>query len=710
MSISIKENFSLDYLKKAGAEGLVADVTDRLGGESFEMDYPSRGPRESKLKLLKISGLKNCLPPRDLHAGDVLLIFNADAEVIYAGKIDTDGRLLHRGGGKSALSAAAYCARWRSAAGVKVLRAPWWKYRYTKRECMVPMRDGKRLYTAVYEPVGVSGRPILLQRSPYPCCPFGTGGPADIWDNLALYADNAYIIVYQNVRGTYLSEGEFENVRPLGGSCDEATDAFDTIEWLLANTLSNGRVGIFGVSYPGFYSTCASLCKHPALKAVSPQAPVTDWWKGDDLHHNGSLCLADTYSFGGFFFQPKGNPTPDSPESIAPVPEDEDLRRFFGGKSIKEILRPLGNVLPFMESLKAHPDYDAFWQERNPLGHIRERTFDEGSPAIMVVGGLYDAEDGYGAVETYKAYKKAGARCRFVYGPWTHGGWRKNAFYLQNIEYPFFAHYLEEKGPEPPRGEFLLPTGIAEPGPVGENQPWVAGARADGGVSPIIPQCCDFCAIETFAIAPGKFVSNPFKPVPYMDIRSSRRDKAYMWAEQNFASRRRDVLCRVLHKPLKDSLSASGPIVVHIEATVQEIPSRRAATPAEKGRGRENGYGTLLDADFAVKLIDVAPDGRQNLVRADIFPARYRNSFEKPEPIKSGEPFSLDFEMTDICHIFRPGHGIMVQIQGSMFPLFAANPQTFLENPMNAEAGDYKPVKISILPGSRITLLTAPAH
>ena len=257
---------NLKRLREAGAKGLIADVTNRLGGECIELDYPGRGPRESKLELLKIGEIKNCLPPKEIREGDTILIFKPSGEIVYTGTLTSDGRLRHKDGSKSVLSVAAYCARWRTAAGIKVLRKPWWKYTYTKRECMVPMRDGKHLYTAVYEPEGLSGRPIILQRSPYPCNPFGTGGPGDIRDNFRMYADNGYIIVYQNVRGTYLSEGEFEDVRPVGGPVDEVSDSYDTIEWLLANTQNNGRVGIYGISYPGFYATLASLCGHPPLK------------------------------------------------------------------------------------------------------------------------------------------------------------------------------------------------------------------------------------------------------------------------------------------------------------------------------------------------------------------------------------------------------------------------------------------------------------
>ena len=655
---------NLKRLREAGAKGLIADVTSRLGGECIELDYPGRGPRESKLELLKIGEIKNCLPPKEIREGDTILIFKPSGEVVYTGTLTSDGRLRHKDGSKSVLSVAAYCARWRTAAGIKVLRKPWWKYTYTKRECMVPMRDGKHLYTAVYEPEGLSGRPIILQRSPYPCNPFGTGGPGDIRDNFRMYADNGYIIVYQNVRGTYLSEGEFEDVRPVGGPVDEVSDSYDTIEWLLANTQNNGRVGIYGISYPGFYATLASLCGHPALKAVSPQAPVTDWWMGDDAHRRGAFSLADMYGFVGFFFLPKLNPTPDSRESITKVPEDQSIYEFFKGKSMRQVWDDFGDALPFMNAIKEHPDYDDFWKERNPLRHLRNIK-----PAILVVGGLYDAEDTWGTLHTYKAYKEAGADCRFVYGPWTHGGWKKVDYYLEEIEYPFFAYYLEDKDSLPEWRELWMPTGVSEPGPMEDGFKMIE--------DPVLGE------MKTFPIAPGTYISDPFEPVPYMESDAPKREKPYMWAPQNFASQRPDVLCRIVQEPLKEALLAIGPVKVHLKAQVSGS-----------------------DADFIVKLIDVAPDGTQTLVRLEVMPARRRHGMEHPVPLEPGKPFELDFTMMDICHRFATEHSIMVQVQSSCFPLVAMNPQTFIKNQYTAEQKNYRAIEVSILEGSSLSVFT----
>ena len=496
--------FSIEWLRSAGAAGDIADVTGRLSGDKAELDFQGRQKGDSKLKLLAIRSVKTCLASGEIVPDDLMLIYDGKGSVVRAGIVTPDLHLMFFMGrrGKeddglrpaadviSRRSAAAYCARWRKAAGVKVLRKPWLPYRYTKREYYVPMRDGVRLYTAVYEAAGMARgggaaipeegpKPIILMRSPYPVGTYGYGGVGDLSDKIRCFAERGYVIAEQNVRGTFMSEGEFEDVRPPAGrsagnpgATDEATDTWDTVEWLLRNTRNNGSVGVYGVSYPGFYATMAAVCGHPAIKIASPQAPVTDWWMGDDAHHNGVLMLADMYSFGGGFFRPKGNPTPDPRESTAPVPEGADLYGFFRGKAISEILRPfLGsgptgvkgesalapeNDAPSEVPLKgfadiaAHPDYDSFWRERNPLRLLRGVK-----PAVLVVGGLYDAEDAWGSIHTWRALREQSPETEsyFVYGPWAHGGWRKDAGYLENIEAPVFEYYLEGKGAKCAAGE-----------------------------------------------------------------------------------------------------------------------------------------------------------------------------------------------------------------------------------------------------------------
>jgi len=706
MNLLLMMVFSLQWLREAGARGEFADVTGRLGGDKVEIDWPGRPSGWSKLRLLKISEIGGCLPPKDIRPGDIILIFNDKAEVLHAGEVTPDGHLRHlchpdsaschpersEGSSVSRLSVAAYCARWRTAAGIKVLRKPWYPYRYTKRECMVPMRDGVRLYTAVYEPEDAGEKPILMLRNPYPVGTYGYGGIGDLSDKLRFYLERGYIIVEQNVRGKFMSEGDFENLRLIGGPVDEATDTYDTIDWLLGHTCNNGAVGVYGVSYPGFYATQAALCGHPALKIVSPQAPVTDWWMGDDTHHNGAFMLCDMYGFGGSFFRDRPEPCPDWPESVAPVPEGADLYEFFKGRSMRQILRPLGNGLEFLQEIKAHPDYDSFWQERNPLRHLRGTL-----PAMLVVGGLYDAEDAWGAVNTYRAVRDQAPETEsyFVYGPWTHGGWRDDANYLEKIELPLFEYYLEGKGSRPVWRELIIPSGVDG----------VQGEYFD--TQRLVLEDPSPEREKRFDLKPGSYVSDPSDPVPYMDFTGSWRNKAYMWADQSFAAARPDVLSRQVTGRLRDTLWAVGPVKVHLKAKVSachpESPSCHSVSPSCHP---ERSEGSSPDCDFVVKLIDVAPDGTRSLVRADIAPARWRNSPEKAEPLEAGKPFEMDFTMVDVYHCFCPGHRVEVQVQSSWFPLAAMNPQTFVSNPYTAPSSAYKPLKISILRGSTVTIGT----
>ena len=237
---------SISSLRDAGARGEIADVTGRLQGEKIEIGFPERQPGDSKLRILKISALRGCARAGDIHRGDILMVFSPDGEVLHSKQLGSSRPV-------SGLRIALFSLRWRKAAGVKVLREPsWLPFRYTKREVLIPMRDGVRLYTAIYEPCRPSPAavPIILMRRPYPVGTYGYGGPGDLSDRIRCFTDRGYIIVEQNVRGTYMSEGVFEDVRPLNGRTDEATDAYDTIEWLLANTRSNGSVGIYGVSQP----------------------------------------------------------------------------------------------------------------------------------------------------------------------------------------------------------------------------------------------------------------------------------------------------------------------------------------------------------------------------------------------------------------------------------------------------------------------------
>lgn len=601
----------------------------------------------------------------------------------------------------------------------------WLKENYTKREVMIPMRDGARLYTAVYEPVSSSeAKPVMLVRTPYSLRPYGFEAGEEpskdrfayssgMWGDLLNYAADGYVIVLQNVRGTYLSEGEFENIRPhlsgkAGGKTtkrivDEATDTYDTVEWLLANTGNNGNIGVKGTSYPGYYATMAALSRHPAIKAVSPQAPVTDWFMGDDAHHNGALCLADCYRFGSSMYRSRKAPSTKGMKRLMSI--DSDLYEYFIGKPLSELSAFFGDTLAFWNKMVSHPDYDKFWKDRNPSYHLKDIE-----PAVLVTGGFYDAEDCYGAFNTYTQLKKLSPECDLYLaaGPWHHGGWRSRSvssiagawfgeasgeYYLDDIEYPFFRYYLEGKGEKPARVN-VLPSGETMRSRM-EGLPstsfWEAYSTwppENASPTRIYLSGTDSLNMSGRSQDVGfrTFTSDPSNPVPYMDVKSSGRDHGYMAADQTFASVRNDVLT-YSGKVLSDTLHLAGPVKAHVELRL-DLP--------------DGTYSKNMDADIVVKLIDVRPDGYQMLVRGDVMPVRYRGGFGKAKAVKAGKVFSVDFTMCDIDHYFLPGHSLMIQIQGSWFPLIAMNPQTFVRNPFLATKDDYRPIHISVSSNSYV--------
>lgn len=601
----------------------------------------------------------------------------------------------------------------------------WLKENYTKREVMIPMRDGARLYTAVYEPVSSSeAKPVMLVRTPYSLRPYGFEAGEEpskdrfayssgMWGDLLNYAADGYVIVLQNVRGTYLSEGEFENIRPhlsgkAGGKTtkrivDEATDTYDTVEWLLANTGNNGNIGVKGTSYPGYYATMAALSRHPAIKAVSPQAPVTDWFMGDDAHHNGALCLADCYRFGSSMYRSRKAPSTKGMKRLVSI--DSDLYEYFLGKPLSELSAFFGDTLAFWNKMVSHPDFDKFWKDRNPSYHLKDIE-----PAVLVTGGFYDAEDCYGAFNTYTQLKKLSPECDLylAVGPWHHGGWRSRSvssiagawfgeasgeYYLDDIEYPFFRYYLEGKGEKPARVN-VLPSGETMRSRM-EDLPstsfWEAYSTwppENASPTRIYLSGTDSLNMSSRSQDVGfrTFTSDPSNPVPYMDVKSSGRDHGYMAADQTFASVRNDVLT-YSGKVLSDTLHLAGPVKVYVELRL-DLP--------------DGTYSKNMDADIVVKLIDVRPDGYQMLVRGDVMPVRYRGGFGKAKAVKAGKVFSVDFTMCDIDHYFLPGHSLMIQIQGSWFPLIAMNPQTFVRNPFLATKDDYRPINISVSSNSYV--------
>lgn len=558
----------------------------------------------------------------------------------------------------------------------------WLEDNYTKREVMIPMRDGIKLYTSIYEPDYAQERPVLIVRTPYSCAPYGDGWKGDLTEYMQEFLENRYLIAFQDVRGRYMSEGQYENVRPYdpyksGNETDEASDTYDTIEWLISNTDNNGSVGVTGMSYPGFYATMAALSGHPALKAVSPQAPILDWFKGDDVHHNGALMLMDIYSFAPYMFKEHDNPVEEDHGLPSPIGENA-YDWFLQKKTLSDLTAALPDTLAFWNEILQHPHFDEYWKERSLEQHLHDIK-----PAILVVGGTFDTDDCYGALNTYKLIMRNSPETdlHFVYGPWTHGGWHESDYeglgtieftkglsadFMTDIEYPFFRYYLEGKGKRPE------PVYIAASGSdkwqtmdvwPNEDLNYTSLYLNDGKSLS--------CEEETAENCVSSYVSDPSAPVSFMKD-ASRRDKSYMVADQSFASERADVIA-FTGAPQEEVLKLQGPVKVDLNMSI-----------------------STDDADVVVKLIDVYPDGYQMLIRGEVFPVRYRESLEEPKPAIPGEVMNVQFTMNDVAHWVLPGHRLMVQIQSSWFPLVNMNPQTYMDNIYLAEPEDYTKAEIKI--------------
>jgi putative CocE/NonD family hydrolase len=587
----------------------------------------------------------------------------------------------------------------------------WFKKNYIKKEIYIPMRDGVKLFTSVYLPENNKEKhPILMTRTPYSAAPYGKEYRTFWKNHYNQYLKENYIMVIQDVRGRWMSEGKFVDVRPFNpnkkaGDIDEATDTYDTVDWLIKNLENNnGNVGVFGISYPGFYSTMAAFSQHPAVKAVSPQAPVTEWFVGDDFHHNGAFFQMDAFAFYSGFGQPRPQPTTVGPKGFQ-FPTGDHYDFYLRTGAVSNLTKLMGDSIEFWKDLMSHPDYDAFWKARNT------RNFVSNIPAAtntLVVGGLFDAEDCFGAWNLYKAIEqKSKNNNKLVMGPWYHGQWASTSgthlgnvqfnsntseWYANNIEIPYFNYHLKGKGDLkmaeatiffsgennwklfshwPPvemkeRNIYLQPNGKLG---------WNKAATANGF---------------------SEYVSDPSKPVPYTEDVHTGRTKEYMTDDQRFASRRTDVLV-FSTDVLNEDLTLAGPVIADLLVSIS---------------------GT--DADFVVKLIDVFPDdfknsdspkyimnGYQMLVRGEIMRGKYRNSFEKPEPFVPNKTTPVKFALPDVAHTFKKGHKLMIQIQSSWFPLVDRNPQQFMDI-YHAKDNDFKKATIRVLhnaaQGSKIVL------
>lgn len=587
----------------------------------------------------------------------------------------------------------------------------WVRDNYTKTEQYISMRDGIRLFTSIYTPKDKSEKhPILMNRTPYSAAPYGDSlFRSVLWaSHWKYYARENYIFVIQDVRGRWMSEGEFEDVRPFikdkksSTDVDEASDTYDAIDWLVKNIPNNnGNVGVFGISYPGFYSTMAAASGHPALKAVSPQAPVTDWFIGDDFHHNGAFFQLDGFGFYSGFGKPRPKPTTvGSPGYVFTV--RDNYKFFLEAGTLKHLAKLMGDSIKFWKEMYAHPNYDDWWKARD----ARTAMYNI-KPAMLVVGGLFDAEDCWGAWNLYKAIEKQNpaANNKLVMGPWYHGQWSSRdgsnlgnvrfnsntAFWYQNnVEIPFFNYYLKGIGEDPQIPEATIFFS-------GENkwkklQQW---PPVNTSPRPIYFEANGALSWNR----PGKYngfseyLSDPAHPVPYTEDVHHSRTRDYMTDDQRFASRRPDVLTFQTF-PLDEDLTLAGPLIADLKVSISGS-----------------------DADFVVKIIDVFPDnfrypgdiiqpnravggtypmgGYQMLVRGEIMRGKYRNSFEKPEAFKPGKIETMRFELPDIAHTFKKGHRLMVQVQSSWFPLADRNPQKFM-NIYEAEPGDFQKATIRI--------------
>ncbi|MBM3907184.1 MAG: CocE/NonD family hydrolase [Gemmatimonadetes bacterium] len=594
---------------------------------------------------------------------------------------------------------------------------------YRKLEVRIPVRDGVKLFTSIYVPKDTSKRyPVLMSRTPYSVAPYGdtayraamgpSGNPR--------YVEDGHIFVYQDARGRNYSEGKFREMTPIlekhekPTDVDEGTDTYDTIEWLLKNLPTNGRMGIYGTSWPGFYASASCLSRHPALVACSPQAPMTDIWMGDDDFHGGAFLLAHNFGFYANFGRgPRTEPGPDKRYPFTRVPQD--AYQFYlnmgpVGPGSQKYIAP--GTSEWWEAVLAHPTYDDYWQARDVRRHLRDVK-----AAVLTVGGFYDTEDLHGPWWVYENIAKRSPATvnTLIVGPWSHGGWSRGdgtvlgnlrwnyktgPFYRDTVEYVFFSQHLRGGEQKIDPGVIVFRTG-------GDRWDKYPTWPAPGAQRKALYLHPDGKLGFTAPAASGGFdeyVSDPAKPVPVVGrIESNGMPRDYITDDQRFAARRPDVLVYQT-EPLAEDLTVSGPLtpVLHVSTS-----------------------GT--DADFIVKLIDVFPDdapnwvgdqsgflvgGYQQLVRGEPFRARYRQSFEKPVPMVANQPDSIRFEMPSVHHTFKKGHRIMVQVQSTWFPHIERNPQTYVPNIFFAKPEDYQKATMRVYhaaaKATRIELLTLP--
>lgn len=565
---------------------------------------------------------------------------------------------------------------------------------YTKRSVQITMRDGKKLFTTIYEPKDRSRKyPIMISRTPYSTQPYDSRMPRRIAPSIFMQREG-YIFVKQDVRGRWMSEGDFDNMRPNVDNpklIDESSDTYDTIEWLLANVENNnGKCGIWGISYPGFYSAAALPDHHPALVASSPQAPISDFFF-DDFHHHGAYLLSYFQATSTFGFQHKGPTDRQWYRSIQPNQQDP-WSFFLGLGPMSEAGRFHRNDF-FWKQLVEHPNYDEFWQQRSILPHLKNIKTN-----VLVVGGFFDAEDLYGPLNIYRSIEKNNPDTfnAIVMGPWSHGDWaslfprakvgklafseRVSEFYQRDVEAPFFRYFLKGQGQKPDFEALIYDCGLHK---------WNKYAQwPPANAKPVKLYFGADRKLTTAAPVAGEkestsFVSDPSDPVPHRarpDLQLRFTPRPYMSDDQRFATGRPDVLS-FQTEPLEQPMKLSGDILAHLKVTT-----------------------TGTSADWVVKLIDVYPEdhpfvpgsdegldfgGFQQMVRSEVIRGRFRNSYEKPEPFAPGEMAEINLPLQDVCHTFKKGHRIMIHVQSTWFPLIDRNPQKYVDNIFKAKREDF---------------------
>ncbi len=563
--------------------------------------------------------------------------------------------------------------------GLEPVTKAWLAAHYTKAEYQIPMRDGVTLFTLVYSPRDESAPwPLWLVRTPYNAGPHGPNNFPNPGGPLKYYARDRFIFVIQDVRGRCASGGTYVDTRPLRArhdtpaDTDESTDAWDTIDWLVKHVANNnGRVGLSGISDPGFFALCGAVNSHPALKCVSPQAPATDSFMGDDFHHNGAFFLPHAFgfysSFGRKAVKTIDYGTPDGYDFYLKLGPIANLdARYLQGQN------------EFWNDLMQHGTYDDFYQARDPGPRLQNIH-----AALLTVGGWFDAEDLYGPLHVWRCVAKQDPLTvsRLVMGPWSHGAWSQAdtsqfgpldfqsnpaAFFRQKLELPFFQHYLKD-APDP-----VLPKASVFETGANRWRTFTAWPPTNAVSQSLYLQPGGGLAFQPPAAASAppfdQYLSDPARPVPFCSHITLGMNYEYMVDDQRFAAARPDVLVYET-EPLATNLTLAGPITARLQVAT-----------------------TGTDADWIVKVIDVYPGdypnpepnprgyvlgGYQQLVRGEPMRGKFRNSFTHPEPFVPGQVTPVSWVMPDVFHTFRPGHRLMIQIQSTWFPLVDRNPQTF---------------------------------